>query len=264
MFVFLSKVLPNFIYPVGLAFVLVLVGLLAARHRKAQRILLVSALLVLWLAGSGWAADALVRSLEWQYLPLENPPPAEVIVLLGGGTLPDDPPRSTVELNGAGDRVLHAARLYRQGLAPAILVSGSYIEWQVSTSSTPTQEMKTLLVFMGVPEEAIWLEDRSVNTYENALYCKQILEEKSINRVLLVTSAMHMPRSVALFEAQGLEVIPMPTDFSSTVSSPAKTWTAALRAILTGLVPSAENLNATTLALKEYLGILVYRLQGWL
>lgn len=264
MFVFLSKVLPNFIYPVGLVFLLILAALLAARRIKIQRILLAAAGLLLWLAGSGWAADALVRSLEWQYLPPANPAPAEVIVLLGGGTLPDDPPRSSVELNGAGDRVLHAARLFRQGLAPAVLVSGSYIEWQAVTASTPTQEMKTLLVFMGVPEEAIWLEDRSVNTYENALYCKQILEERGINRVMLVTSAMHMPRSVALFEAQGLEVVPMPTDFSSTESLPPKTWTAALRGFLTSLVPSAENLNATTLALKEYLGILVYWLQGWL
>jgi uncharacterized SAM-binding protein YcdF (DUF218 family) len=168
-----------------------------------------------------------------------------------------------VEVNGAGDRVLYAAWLYRQGKAPYVLLTGGRIAW-LGTGDSPAGDMASLLELMGVPPDAIWLESESRNTYENAVNSRQILEAKGIQRILLVTSAMHMPRSVALFRKQGLEVIPAPTDFSITqenwdqlVHGNAANW-------FLNLAPQAGNLATTTEALKEYLGMFIYHLQGWL
>ena len=184
--------------------------------------------------------------------------------MLGGGTEPASPPRTTVEINGAGDRVLYAAELYREGKAPFILLSGGDIEWLSSGSTTPAQDMAALLVQMGVPESALWLENESKNTYENALYAKEFLDEQDINQILLVTSAMHMPRAVALFEKQGFEVTPLPVDFSVTDSISASSSEGNIVGKLIDIMPTASNLALTTNAMKEYLGYFIYKLQGWL
>jgi uncharacterized SAM-binding protein YcdF (DUF218 family) len=105
MFVFLSKLLPQFIYPLGLVAGLLILALIFQRRRTWQIALLVLALAVIWLGGNRWVASALTRSLEWQYLPAAELPQAEMIVILGGGTDPMEYPRQTPELNSAGDRV---------------------------------------------------------------------------------------------------------------------------------------------------------------
>jgi len=194
----------------------------------------------------------------------EEIPSAEVIVVLGGGTEPAAKPRPSVEVNGAGDRVLYAASLYRQGKAEHILLSGGDISWLNEGSTTPAEDMAVLLTSIGIPEEALWLEKASKNTYENAIYCKEILEEAEIDRILLVTSAMHMPRAVALFEKQGLEVIPIPVDFSMTADESPTDRNGSFLVKTIKIIPQASNLSLTTNALKEYFGFLVYKLQGWL
>ncbi|HEY61259.1 MAG TPA: YdcF family protein [Anaerolineae bacterium] len=263
MFVFLSKFLPILIYPVGIASILLLITLFIKKDSKWQRVLVVIALVVIWVGGNRWVAVGLIHSLEWRYLPLEHVPSSEVIVVLGGGTDPKQYPRQIVELNSAGDRVLYGAWLYHQGIAPHILLSGGYIPW-MGTRTSPAEEMATILNMLDVPEDAIWLEPKSQNTYENAVYSKEILENKDIHRIVLVTSAIHMPRSVALFKHQGLEVIPAPTDYFVTESLWNDLFPPSLNAILFNLVPSADNLGKTTLAIKEYIGILIYHLRGWM
>jgi uncharacterized SAM-binding protein YcdF (DUF218 family) len=263
MFVYLSKTLPLLVYPVGLVTILILAALLTARRPRMQRVLLLLALGVLFIAGNRCVADGLQRSLEWRYLPLNEIPKAEAIVLLGGGTQTAAYPRTTVELNSAGDRVLYAAHLYRQGKADHILVSGGSIDWLAPTS-TPAQDMASLLEELLVPKNAIWLESTSRNTYENAANSRRILEPLGIQRIILVTSAAHMPRSVALFEHQGFEVIPAPTDFRITQSGWDQMTSTSLLVQLLNLFPSAENLSQTTGALKEYIGMFIYRLRGWL
>jgi uncharacterized SAM-binding protein YcdF (DUF218 family) len=122
--------------------------------------------------------------------------------------------------------------------------------------------MATLLDRLDVPPSAIIEEPRSLNTYQNALYTKTILDEKGLNRILLVTSAFHMPRSVAIFEKLGFEVIPAPTDFYITDGSVTGTQRTLVGNLL-DLVPETGRLASTTEAIKEYIGILVYRLRGW-
>lgn len=263
MFIFLSKTLPQLIYPVGLVCILVAVGLLSFRHPNIQRIALLLALIVLLVAGNSRVASALYKSLEWRYLPPESIPHADVIVVLGGGTNSGHYPRPQADLNSSGDRLVYAAWLYQQGSAPNLLLSSGAIEWLYPETS-PTEDMAEILTLMGVPREAMWTESRSRNTYENALYSRELLDEKGIRRIILVTSAAHMRRSVALFEHQGLEVIPAPTDYRISRSELEQLKYPSLAAQLFSLLPSAANISMTTEAMKEYIGFFVYRMRGWL
>lgn len=261
MSIFLTKFLPLFLYPLGLAFFLGVLALLLYRQPRWQRGTLMLALLLLWLGSNRWVAIGLSRSLEWRYLPGDALPQAGAIVILGGGTDPVEYPRTSVEVNGAGDRVLYGAQLYRQGLADHILLTGGRISW-MGSGPTPAEEMATLLERLGVPEDALWLENQSRNTYENAVNSRKILDENGIHKILLVTSALHMPRALALFKSQELDVVPAPTDYSVTFGDWERLKGASLPVQILNLVPSADNLSSVTSALKEYIGILFYRLQG--
>ncbi len=263
MFVFLSKLLPIFLYPVGLITILLIAALLLRRFPRWQSIFVLAALGILLVASNTWVATALTRSLEWQYLPAETYPPTDVIVVLGGTTGSAIYPRQMVDIGGAGDRMIYAAHLYHQGVAPRLLLTGGYISW-MDARQAPANDMAEILRMLDVPEDALWYETESRNTYENALFTKKILEAKNIQRIVLVTSAMHMPRAVRLFEKQGFDVIPAPTDYNVTQADWDRLWTLNLTTQLFNLLPSVGNLSDTTAALKEYIGILIYNLRGWL
>ena len=262
MFVFLSKLLPLFVYPAGLVCILALGAMLLARRPVLIRWLVGALLLVLVVAGNRWVAASLVRLLESQYSPPDPLPHVDSIVVLGGAIELAGPPRLMTEINGAGDRLLAAAWLYQQGVAETILVTDGVVYW-ADYAGNPAQESADLLQWMGVPATAIWLEDQSQNTLENARNSARLLKAQGKTRVMLVTSAWHMPRAVRLFQAQDLQVIPMPVDYMLSDAD----WDALrrpnLELLLLGLVPTADNLQVTTKMLKEFLGILVYSVRGW-
>lgn len=255
MALYLSKLLPLLVYPLGLACLLLLLGLLLRRTSPWLKAPALAALLLLLAASNSWTSSGLIRWLEWRYLPPAGPLKADVIVVLGGGTLSAQYPRRMVEVNGAGDRVIYAAALYKQGSAPYILASGGNLDWSPAAAS-PAEEMAELLQMMGVPETAIWLEKESRNTAENALFSRRLLEQKGVSKIILVTSAMHMPRAAAMFARQGLDVIPAPTDYSLTQAEWEQLLRPSLPVLFLNLLPSAGNLSATTRGLKEVLGIL--------
>lgn len=263
MFIFLSKFLPLLVYPVGLTCVLIILALILKKE-AFRKIVIWLALIVLFVGGNRWVAMSLTRSLEQQYLPPQVYPSVEAIVVLGGGTESYAPPRSGVELNGAGDRLVQAVRLYRKGVSTRILVSGGNITWLGGRPSTPADEMKEILLFMGVPEDSILIQPDSQNTYEDALYTAEMLDELGIQEIVLVTSAAHMPRSVGLFEEQGLEVIPSPADYSVPDYAWQELWLGDIPSQLINIIPNAGSLSQTTSSLKEYIGWLVYRMRGWL
>ena len=264
MFVYLSKLLPLLVYPLGLACILLVIALVLHKKPRWRNGLIIAALAILWLGSNRWVSFALARSLEWRYLPPQEMPQSEVIVLLGGGTESGDYPRPMTEVNSAGDRVLYAAKLHQEGAAPIILASGGNLDFSTARGATPAEEMHELLLLMGIEDQAIWQQNRSQNTYEDALYSAELLAENNITEVILVTSAMHMPRSVALFTAQGVSVIPAPVDFTITEQN----WQAAFQPgfdeLLINLLPNTSALGLTTHVLKEYIGMLVYGLRGWL
>ncbi len=263
MFLYLSKLLPLLILPLGLVCLLIVASLLLHRHKRTQRGLLLAALALLIVAGNGRVARSLVQSLEWQYLPPADLDDVRVAVVLGGGGRAHEYPRAIAEMNEGGDRMLYAAWLYQQGLVDHLILSGGAIDF-LGGNKPEAQGMAEVLAIMGVPPEAMWLEAEARNTYENALYVKEILEDKGIDRVVLITSAQHMPRSAAIFRKQGIDFIPAPTDYQVSRPEFVRSSSADLGAFVLGLLPTSSALEDTASALREYLGILIYRLRGWL
>jgi uncharacterized SAM-binding protein YcdF (DUF218 family) len=116
---------------------------------------------------------------------------------------------------------------------------------------------------MGVPDSALVQEPTSRNTRENAVNTKQIMDQQGIRKILLVTSALHMPRSLKIFQKLGIDTIPTPTDFLSS-DRERQQFQNTTEAITLNALPDAERLRNTTRVLKEYLGIGIYWLRGWL
>jgi uncharacterized SAM-binding protein YcdF (DUF218 family) len=253
-----SKILTQLAYPLSLSlFFSLLAGLLfwCGRRRPAGLCLLFS-LLVLWVPSMPAVSDSLRASLERRHLPmaLEEVPKADAILVLGGAVGAALPPRLTVDLGAAGDRVLYAVQLYQAGKAPFLIACGGRLPW-MKKELAEAQAMAALWRAWGVPEEAILLETKSGNTYENALHSRRLLEAHGLKRVLLVTSALHMPRARALFRASGIDAVPAPTDFE-VVDRGDRT--------LMSWLPDAAALEGSTRVIKEYLGLGVYWIQGLL
>jgi len=264
MFLFLSKLLPLLVYPVGLAAIALGVTLWGVWQRRLRLagISAAIALIILLVSSNAWVATRLVQSLEWRHLPPDPMPTADAIVVLGGSTRPADYPRPWVDVMEAGDRVLHGARLYQAGKAPKLILSGGRIDWK-GGGPPESDDMAQIAIALGVERANILEEPNSLNTYQNAVNVKAILESEGINQILLVTSAMHMPRSLAIFHKLGIDAIAAPTDFL--VSERSITEIAGTRqAVLLSLLPDASNLATVTRAMKEYIGLFVYRLRGWL
>jgi uncharacterized SAM-binding protein YcdF (DUF218 family) len=257
MYVYLSKILPLFVMPISVVLILVLAALLLltrGRTRIASGVLL-GALAVLWVSATPLVAEGLYRNLESRYppLPLEQVPQAGCIVLLGGVVSPPQAPRVDTEFNDAVDRVYKAAQLYRAGKAKFVIATAGNQPWSLSPWAE-ADLIRDLLVEWGVPKEAIFLEGSSRNTRENAVYSKNLIDSIHCESSLLVTSAAHMPRAVAAFQAVGVSIVPVSTD---------------VRVIDKGLppamdfLPSADALAMTSEAIREWIGSAVYRLQGW-
>ncbi|HEY9643400.1 MAG TPA: YdcF family protein [Coleofasciculaceae cyanobacterium] len=196
MFLYFSKLLPLFIYPLGLSCLLLILAFITLWKRpRLAALSIVLALLLLLMSSNSWISNHLVKSLEWQNLPTPLPQ-AGAIVVLGGATRPQVYPRPSVDIMEEGDRVLYGAALYRQGKAPLVILSGGRTMDLQQASSSESQDMAILMQQMGVPATAILQDPTSLNTYENAVNVKKILRSHGIQRVLLVTSALHMPRSL--------------------------------------------------------------------
>jgi uncharacterized SAM-binding protein YcdF (DUF218 family) len=254
---YLSKLIPLFIYPLGFALMLSILatGMLSLWARLARFLLLV-AVTVLWVASTPIIADYLGLKLEGQYPPVavDATPTADAIVVLGGGVGGPEPPRITVDLSDAADRVLHAARMYRAGKAPVVLISGGAIPW-LGSEIPEAKSIQSLLEEWGVPAVSIVSETKSRNTYENAVLTKRLLTKRGLHRVLLVTSAMHMPRALATFKTAGIDAVPAPTDFTVTYKN---------HRTVIDFLPDACALSHTTNAIKEYIGYAYYWWKGWI
>ena len=162
-------------------------------------------------------SDALMLPLEDEARAEAAAAPAccyEAIVVLGGGIGPAVPPlRPDPELFDSSDRVWHAARLFHRGLAPRIVVSGgSFLveSGQAPPTQTEAVAMRQFLVALGVPEFAIVMEGKSVNTIENMQETRALV---GTGRVALVTSGYHMPRALRLARKAGLDAEAFPTDW---------------------------------------------------
>ena len=245
-----AKLVTALISPLGTALLLGLVALvlgLVARRVWLRRLGWLAGVFAvgwLWLWSTPLASDALRGAIEAQAGPrdLDAVASAPVIVVLGGGISGPRPPlRPHPDLSASADRMWHAARLYRAGKAPALVLSGGTVR---TGDGSEAEAMRAFLADMGVPPAALSIEAASDNTATNATHTARLLIAQGIKGAILVTSALHMPRAREAFERTGLEVHPAPTDFE-VIEMPFD---------LLRIVPDAGALEASAQAMKELVG----------
>jgi uncharacterized SAM-binding protein YcdF (DUF218 family) len=260
----LSKLLPLGLYPLGLGLLLLLAREALAGQRWA-RLLGWGGLGLIWLFAMPFTSRQLIWGLEERSTALEpaSLPAADAVVVLGGGLRPAQPPRRGVEVGEAGDRLLTGVRLLRQGKAPTLVTSGGRVHFTAGKPPPPEAEWaRDLAVELGIAPERILLAREARTTAEEARDLGSMARSRGWSRVLLVTSASHMPRALATFQRRsGLEVVAVPTDFQ--LPQRASYGAPTLGSALLSLTPDAEALYLSTVMLKEHLGLLVYRLRGW-
>ena len=260
MFGFLYSVLLKLLYPTTIALVLLIVAPMFRRGSMLRRACYVLGIATLLVCGNGWVVHRMIRALEWQHLPPQPVPSADAILILSGGIHAATYPRPTVEVSETGDRVLYGAELFRRGRAPQVFCTGDVGTGGIARRSE-AEDMADLLEMVGVPRAAIVLEKKSQNTHEHSVNLCPMFAERQIRRVLLVTSAIHMPRSLGSFQrgCPTVEYIPAPADFRTIQSLPVPWYRHAV-----ALLPTPRSLADFTDASHEYLGMLYYRLRGWM
>jgi uncharacterized SAM-binding protein YcdF (DUF218 family) len=153
-------------------------------------------------------------------------------------------------MGDAAERLVAAARLYREGIAGKVLFSGGSGDIGDQGKKEAPFAL-AMLKLLGVPDGALLLESESRNTHENATLSKPLLEAAGAKRIVLVTSALHMRRSAAIFRKAGYDFSAYAVD---TLAEPFS--------LPRSFVPDAGSLDSSTRALTEMVGTVAYRLLG--
>jgi uncharacterized SAM-binding protein YcdF (DUF218 family) len=197
----------------------------------------------------------LLRGLERHYPEPESYPKAAAIVLIGGAMVPKLPPRRHPEINAFGDRLLQAARLWRMHQAQWLVTTGGKIPFfQDYEGNEATSYAVLLTELFDVPKDSILKVEAGQNTYGEAVAAVRLFESRGLSKdILLVTSALHMPRAARIYRKQGFIVHPAPTDYHTDTGGSFRFF---------DLIPNEFALAETAYALHEYLGLAVYKMMG--
>ena len=224
--------------------------LLATRFARFGRKLVTASIVLLVLCGFTPLGNFLIYPLESRFPPWDAARGApDGIIVLGG---PIDPELSAVHgrpaVRSASDRIFAAVELARRYPNARIVFTGGSAAL-VSGDEREADYAATLLEKLGIAKERLILERDSRNTYENAVFTKALVTPKPGERWLLVTSGYHMPRSYGIFRKAGFAVEPYPVDWK-------------VGHLLTFDTLSADNLFRADLAVREWIGLVAYRLAG--
>ena len=206
----LTKSIGRLAMPLGLAWLTLLVVGVAAwwRERPAVAALLAVPFLILTVAGNQPFANWLVQEVEGDPSDPFETEPLDAVIVLGGGT--NDTHRGEPQLGASGDRVVLGARLYHRGLTPLLVTSGSPIPGLSDHDSAAATAR--IWSELGVPREAIVVVDGARTTSEEARLHAALIERRGWARVGVVSSAIHLPRAMGLFEREGVEAVPLAAD----------------------------------------------------
>lgn len=253
MFFVASKILGWLVFPLSLALLTLLSFWWKNRRREKVRWRgFWVAMAILWFCASPWGADMLLLPLERPYPTPATPPPADVIVVLGGALDLAASAPGRLQFHQASDRFVYALELARSQPQAKLVFTGGTADLFDQTK-TEASLLKAEAITLGVAPERILVDNRSRNTHENALETQRILQQVGGRNVLLVTSAFHMRRSLACFRKVGLEAIPYAVDLRGHGGHNGPF----------GWVPQADVLSDATAAVREYVGWVVYRLKGY-
>lgn len=255
MFFYLAKLFWTIAEPINLIGLSLLAGIVLTmlRLRRLGLALFIAGFAVLALGAWTSLGALMLHPLEDRFQ-RPDPAPARIagIIVLGGGFEGAvNLARGGYELNASGDRFIEAAILARRYREARIVItggSGALLLEGEDDANTATR----LLTALGVAPERLVLENQSRNTHENAVFTRKMLDPKPDETWLLVTSAFHMPRSVGLFRKSGFDVTPWPSDYR----------TAGTEYFGPAQDNVADSLRNLSLALREWIGLVAYRLTG--
>lgn len=232
--------------PPGGLLLLGLIGLLLWR-RLAGRVLVGVSLVLFWVLSTPRLAWPLIDAVQWrpalsdQALRASG---AQAIVVLGGGRKLNTADYGHTVDEWSMARLRYAARLQRTSGLPIVITGGA-----PDAQGPAVADLMAAILREELGASVLAVEPDSRNTFENAAFTRPLLEQHGLQRVLLVTQAMHMPRSVAVFQQQGIEVVAAPTGYVGPGEG-AAAW-----------LPHARTFYHSYLALHETIGSWWYALR---
>jgi len=250
----LKKIIAQFFYPIPFSLMILMIGLYMiwfSSKQKAGKILITAGVVILTLLGYG-VSDGILKSLEYQYPSYDKlhhdfgSSPPFIVVLAGGHVTDPNIPITSQIASPSLTRLVEGIRIHRQLPGSKIILSGRGAFDPVPEAET----MANIALFLGTDKNHIILETGSDDTAEQAVELKKIIGDKTF---ILVTSALHIPRSMALFRKQGMNPIPAPTEHQiaeSQKSGPGD------------LFPSAYCIVNAQRAIHEYMGIIWLKLNS--
>jgi len=249
---FLHKLLPVFVSPLGVVVLLLLLCL-----RRPRRWPLIAALATLWVFSAPFFADALLWTLESRYPPVDTSrcATADAIVVLGG--ILRDPASSVApnEWSDAANRFEKGLDLFSAGKARYLVLTGAKF---TDSPRVPSEGevLRQIARRRGIPDDAILVTERVINTATEAQAVRKLARERGWRRILLVSSAYHMSRAMQVFARTDLDVLPVPADFH--VVGVGNPWGLSLARFL----PQGEGIFRSDTAAREYMGICFYWARG--
>lgn len=245
-------ILKSLILPPGGLILLGVISLLFSR-RLFGKILLTLTLALFYLLSTPFMATNLMADLErYVFLTPEEilSGKAEAIVVLAGGRYADAPEYGGDSIKELSlERVRYAAWLQKRTNLPIIVSGGSVDKLRVPEAILASQVLKDEF-----GSKVLASEDKSVNTWENALFTSKLLASHGIKKVALVTHAWHMPRAMKVFSLNGVDAMATPTVFTSGKVT-------VTRSLTQDWLPSSKALRNSYYALHEHLGLAWYRLK---
>jgi uncharacterized SAM-binding protein YcdF (DUF218 family) len=253
LFPYLTRIFWLLVQPLSLVALLLLLGLALSwlRRRWISRLAVGLALLLLFICSFTTFGYVLITPLEQRFERPAEPTEIDGIVVLGGGLDGEvNSVRGGYELNRSGDRFVEALRLALIHPNARIVIAGGPAA--LVQQEPEALAGKRLFEAFGVAADRILLDDQSRNTEENALFAKQLAGATEGQTWLLVTSAFHMPRAVGLFRKAGFPVVPWPADYLAS----------GAEGVRIKADQSPENMAVSSIALREWTGLLGYYLTG--
>ena len=256
MFFILSKVLFFLLQPLNWLIGLPIFAMLTKNMRRRRRILRGCFVLLVVITNPflsnrvfhAWEAEPLlINSLRDTF---------DVGIVLGGYAGGSSYANDRLQLSVAANRFTDAVLLYKRGIVRKLLLSGGDGSL-FGNKDGEADFAKSYLLDIGVKPEDILYEGQSKNTHENAVFSKQILEKQGLSnaKILLITSAFHIPRAEACFKKVGLNTQPFPAQFiADKLTIEPSSW----------LTPDANLIKSWETFLKEWVGYAVYKMQGYI
>jgi uncharacterized SAM-binding protein YcdF (DUF218 family) len=256
LFFVLSKTLGFMLLPTNLLLATGVFGavLMATSWARLGRKLSIGSAVLLAICGFSPFGNWLLYPLEQRFPPWDagRGAPDGIVVLGGGIDTEVSAAHRTAMFSSSAGRIIAAAELAHRYPRARIIYSGGNANLISDDTAKEADYVVAVFESLGIGKDRVTLERRSRNTFENAEFSKDLAAPEAGKRWLLVTSAYHMPRSIAIFRKIGFAVEPHPVD-----------WRLAGSADLLRLsVLSVEMLAHTDLAVREWMGLAAYRISG--